>query len=383
MTLRAIISGGGIGGLATATALAQRGWNVTVYEAQGQLRANGSGIYTWSNGMAVLKELGAYERAMRDAFFGMGVEQRDHRQRVIAQAALPPGTSVVSIHRRDLLAGLEDAARRSGVQIETGRMVVDASADGCFTFANGDRVEADLAVGCDGVWSQVRKGIGVEIYHQPIQEGALRTVVRATQEDMPIDARNRCIENWNGKRRFLVTPINANEIYLALCCPADDEEARDPSVRPVWRETFPEWAFLLDRLDAEITWNTYSLMKCKSWSAGRTCLVGDSAFAQPPNLGQGGGMAMQGGLALASYLADVSDRRDIPDALRSWEMALRPLVDHCQYWSVMFGELANVPDEHRTVIIQGIAGNQWLREALSRVACSAPLVKSASQATIA
>ncbi|MFT4585779.1 MAG: 2-polyprenyl-6-methoxyphenol hydroxylase-like FAD-dependent oxidoreductase [Gammaproteobacteria bacterium] len=43
--LTAIIAGGGIGGLACAAALAQRGWAVTVYERQDELRAVGAGIY--------------------------------------------------------------------------------------------------------------------------------------------------------------------------------------------------------------------------------------------------------------------------------------------------------------------------------------------------
>jgi 2-polyprenyl-6-methoxyphenol hydroxylase-like FAD-dependent oxidoreductase len=43
--LRAIVAGGGFGGLTAATALAQRGWSVTIYERQPELRASGSGIY--------------------------------------------------------------------------------------------------------------------------------------------------------------------------------------------------------------------------------------------------------------------------------------------------------------------------------------------------
>ena len=79
--LTAIIAGGGLGGLATAAALAQRGWNVTVYERQPALRAAGSGIYIWENGLRVLEALGAGTDAMRDAFIGRFFEQRDNRPR--------------------------------------------------------------------------------------------------------------------------------------------------------------------------------------------------------------------------------------------------------------------------------------------------------------
>ena len=73
MNMQAIISGGGIGGLAAAAALARRGWDVTVYESRPELRVSGSGIYLWSNGLAVLSEIGAYERAMRNAFLPEGI----------------------------------------------------------------------------------------------------------------------------------------------------------------------------------------------------------------------------------------------------------------------------------------------------------------------
>ncbi|WP_084384833.1 FAD-dependent oxidoreductase [Novosphingobium naphthalenivorans] len=373
MALKAIISGGGIGGLTTATALAQRGWDVSVYESQPQLRVNGSGIYTWSNGLQVLRELGAYERAMQNPFKGLGIEQRDHNEEVILPPHLPAGVEVVTIHRADLLAALEGAARKAGVRIETGKNVVDAASDGTFRLANGDRVAADLAIGCDGVNSPVRAGLGIELFHERTAEGALRTTVLATQDEFHPDDRNRCIENWNGKRRLLVTPINDKEVYLALCCPEVDSQARDIRVLPVWAESFPHWKFLLDRIEAEVTWNVYSVIKCKAWSSGHSCVLGDAAHAQPPNLGQGGGMAMQNGLALAAYMANVNDARDVPTALAAWEAAMRPLVDTTQHWAILFGELANIPNEFRPEMIRNIVAHPFIDQMLGLAAGSTPI----------
>nr|WP_243410935.1 NAD(P)-binding protein [Pusillimonas noertemannii] len=87
--LTAIIAGGGLGGLATAAALARTGWRVTVFERQNELRANGSGIYIWENGLRVLEALGACEDAIRDAFRGTHFEQRDNRNAIIESAAIP------------------------------------------------------------------------------------------------------------------------------------------------------------------------------------------------------------------------------------------------------------------------------------------------------
>lgn len=81
------------------------------------------------------------------------------------------------------------------------------------------------------------------------------------------------------------------------------------------------------------------MTRCKTWSSGRTAILGDAAHAQPPNLGQGGGMAMQNGLALATFLEKVQDARDIPEALEAWENNEREIVEHCQKWSCLYGEI--------------------------------------------
>ncbi|WP_300303267.1 NAD(P)/FAD-dependent oxidoreductase [Ferrovibrio sp.] len=376
MGLEAIISGGGIGGLATAAALAQRGWKVTVFESRPELRVSGSGIYLRDNGLNVLSELGAYDRVMRNPFLGRGVEQRDRLNNLVHPARLPPGRRIVAVPRADLLAGLEQAARDAGVKIVTGKEVVDAKANGTLVFANSDELQADLAIGCDGIWSAVRRGIGVEQSRVRSYEGALRTIVKATQAEMPEEVRGNFIECWNGTRRLLITPINEQEVYLALTCREDDKEARDVSIRPCWRESFPAWSFLLDRINDAVSWGVYTIIHCKTWSAGRTCVLGDSAHATTPNLGQGGGMAMQNGLALAAYMANVTDPRDIPEGLAEWEKAMRPTVETCQHWASLFNEIANVPDEYRPDITKAFLGHPWVLSKLATGAASVPITKT-------
>jgi 2-polyprenyl-6-methoxyphenol hydroxylase-like FAD-dependent oxidoreductase len=101
--------------------------------------------------------------------------------------------------------------------------------------------------------------------------------------------------------------------------------------------------------------------------------VGDAAHAQPPNLGQGGGMAMQNGLALAVFLKDVTDPRDIPPRLEAWEAEVRPLTDHCQKWSTLYGEVAYLPDEVRAKMFEGASSDTWTASQLMRAAGSTPI----------
>ena len=55
---RAVIAGGGIGGLACGLALARKGWEVEVLEQAPELKEVGAGIQVSPNGMAMLDRLG-------------------------------------------------------------------------------------------------------------------------------------------------------------------------------------------------------------------------------------------------------------------------------------------------------------------------------------
>ncbi|MGE8413035.1 MAG: FAD-dependent oxidoreductase [Pseudomonas sp.] len=368
----AIIAGGGFGGLAAATALAQRGWSVTIFERQAQLRAQGSGIYIWENGLRILDALGVKALAA-DAFHGRAMEQRDSSGRVLEPGELPPGIRLVTVDRSTLLAGLKEAALAAGVQIRTGCEVLGASASGELQFAGARREQADLAIGADGVWSAVRRTLGLEQFHQQTDEGALRAIIPGTQKELGPNGQGKYLECWSGNRRLLITPLDAKRIYLALTCQKDDIRGKaSPLDHGTWCESFPAWAHLIDRVEEVLPWAQYSIVKVRAWSAGHTALIGDAAHAQPPHLGQGGGMSMQTGLALAHYLEGLKDRRDIPARLAAWEAGERELAEHCQRWSCLYGEVSILPDEVRHRVLKHGFGDDWVRRQILRAAGSQP-----------
>src|SRR5260221_13823310 len=56
--LHVSIIGGGIGGLATASALQRQGIQVTLFERNPELREIGAGLTLWANGVQMLRHLG-------------------------------------------------------------------------------------------------------------------------------------------------------------------------------------------------------------------------------------------------------------------------------------------------------------------------------------
>lgn len=372
--LKAIIAGGGIGGLATAAALGQHGWDVTVYERQDALRAVGAGIYIWENGLRVLEKLGAYEEATAGAFRGTHFEQRDAHGQIIESARIEADKRLLTVPRSALLDALKNACLRAGVKVETRAEVIGATARGELLFPNNETVQADLAIGVDGIWSKVRTSLGLELLHEQLREGALRTMIPAQPGDFGPDDIGKYIECWNGERRFLITPVSEKETYLALTCPHDDTHARSlPVDKALWAQAFPQWKHLIDRIGVSpVNWGVYSVTRCHAWSAGRTAILGDAAHAQPPNLGQGGGMAMQNGLALAVHLSCVTDARDIPAALERWERSERELIEHCQRWAILYGEVTYLPDEVRTKVMRNAMSDPWIAAQVFRAANHVP-----------
>src|SRR5437016_881455 len=162
--LRVVIVGAGIGGLAAAVALRQRGAEVRLYERSVRLEEVGAGIQVGPNAVKVLRALGLEEELRRHAF-----EPRNmislrwddaalrHREPLKATAVAKYGAAYLTAHRADL-HGLLRAALPDGV-IRLGANCVGAeTADGgaVARFADGSEVEGDAVIGADGIRSSIR-----------------------------------------------------------------------------------------------------------------------------------------------------------------------------------------------------------------------------------
>ena len=138
----------------------------------------------------------------------------------------------------------------------------------------------------------------------------------------------------------------------------DDREAKAVPIRKdTWKRSFPHLEGLIGRIGDQGRWDPFELIKLTRWSVGRVAIIGDAANALPPNLGQGGGCAMMNALALAVALDKNSD---MGAALGLWERRERPLTEHTQRISMLYGLPTNWPPRFRA-LAYGIAGrSKWL-----------------------
>jgi 2-polyprenyl-6-methoxyphenol hydroxylase-like FAD-dependent oxidoreductase len=369
---RVEIVGGGIGGLSAAAAFALRGWSVRLHERQSQIREAGAGIYLSENGLRILESIGAYDEAIRDShrgvksfvrdFHGNNMEERDYTN-----------VRLIPIVRQDLVNAIGGVALRHGAEIKFNSVGVSAQPEGKLILADGSVHEADLILGMDGVGSRIRDSLGLLQTNERLVDGCIRALIRSTPEEFNGSGGRYYVENWNGTRRLLITPLNSRAIYLAFTCLDTDTEAKlVPLNKPLWRETFPHLSHYIDRVGDDARWDIFSVIKLKSWSSGHVAIAGDAAHSQPPNLGQGGGMAMQNALGLTVAMERARNRSDIPGILVDWERRERPLTEHCQRWSTLYSELTTWPDQLRHAVMHSASHTPWIVEQLRKAANSHP-----------
>jgi 2-polyprenyl-6-methoxyphenol hydroxylase-like FAD-dependent oxidoreductase len=365
------VAGAGIAGLAAAAALAQRGWSVTVHERDPEIRAFGAGIFIYENGLRVLEALGALDAAMEGALPIHRRETRDGRNRLVGEVRIDQRRTgrVVTIERQRLLNALRGAAEYAGAEIRTSSAAVGADEEGRLHFADGSARRCDLVVAADGVHSRVRDSLGLVRSRKKLSEGGIRLLVEARPGDFAPDDLVS-YEHWSGTRRIVHVPCGPDRIYIALGALVRDAEAIAIPVRkPVWIASFPQLAPLIERIDSAGRWDRFEIIKLKRWSRGKVAVIGDAAHAQPPNLGQGGGCAMMGALGLAVAL---SEHSEVEDALIAWEDRERPMIEHCQRISTLYGRLTGTPPFVRAWLLNLVHHWRWLNKQRLKTALHLP-----------
>jgi 2-polyprenyl-6-methoxyphenol hydroxylase-like FAD-dependent oxidoreductase len=360
------IVGGGFAGLTAACALAQRGWRVRLHERADRLRTAGAGINVYENGLRVLEALGACEDTIRDGARARLRETRDQDDRLLSVHHWD--VRVYGVLRQRMIDALAAAARRAGAELITNSEGISATPAGELQLANGERLRAELIVAADGVNSRLRDGLGLIAERRYLRDGCIRVLIPTRSAEEGMDSRT--IEYWSGNRRLLYNPCSSAQLYLALSMPHDDEAARAlPLNKALWTRSFPHLAPLIERIGDDGRYDRFEYIRLKRWSAGRVAVIGDAAHAIPPNIGQGAGCAMMNALSMAVFL-DRGD--DVAPQLKAWEQAERPLTNHTQRISRLYGMPTFWPAPLRTLFYLLASQSRWLTAQRTRTARHIP-----------
>ena len=351
-----VIAGGGIGGLAAALALAQRGRPVRVLEKASEFGEIGAGLQLAPNASRALDRLGVLDGVARHAVYP---------ERLIWMDAMS-GTRLceldlgapfceryayryVVMHRSDLLAELLAAARADArIALETDREVVEAEQDDrgvSVRCADGTTARGALLVGADGLWSTVRPLViddGAPICSEYV---AYRGAIPIAEVSTGAGLDN--VVFWTGPDKHLVQyPVRRGELYNQVAVfrsyryrPGGDDWGTPDELERHFAGTAPPVRAALTKIRRNRRWPMFDRLPIDRWSNGRIALLGDAAHPMLQYLAQGACQALEDAVALADALGD----HDTIDAgLQAYEAARVTRTARVQTTARAWGEFWHV-----------------------------------------
>jgi 2-polyprenyl-6-methoxyphenol hydroxylase-like FAD-dependent oxidoreductase len=322
--VKAVVVGAGVGGLGTALALRAMGMQVTVLEQAGELREAGAGLGLASNGVAVLDRLGLGAETRRRSAVARRVLVRRRDGKVLSAVELDEAHAMLGIHRAELQAVLVGALDRDAIRLAARVHKVGQTAERAWVeLATGERHEADVVVGADGIRSTVRSAVAGGL--GPAYAGYVgwRAVTTASEPSLA----ETMSESWGCGHRFGLVPLGNGRLYWFVSEAASEPE--EPTLRRPKHEFQKLVAGWHEPIEAAVASTAeesiaglgiYHVPRLKRWSAGRVTLVGDAAHAITPDVSQGASLALEDGYVLAAALGET---RDVAGALRGYEARRR------------------------------------------------------------
>lgn len=334
--MKAVVVGGGIGGLACALALRGRGWDVSVCERRPDRLASqaGNGLVIWHNGVLALDALGLSEPIRRIGRPLHSYRFRSWRDPILANWSLDDpddgrGVPVLAVSRPLLHGVLADAV---GDDLHTGRqcVAVEPGRDDRpprVTLADGGRLDADVVVGADGLRSAVRAAL---VPNEPPPRFARMKAYQGLARDVDLGVAEGAFVNTFGPGGFFVHyRVGDDLVYW-------DGVVGDGALRPsllrqppraLVETLFGGWPDPIPRLLAAASVDgiqpidIFDRAPLTRWGWGGITLLGDAAHPMTFNLGQGANQALEDAVVLGSHLGGAADAGAVRAALRAYEAA--------------------------------------------------------------
>jgi FAD-dependent urate hydroxylase len=318
MTLRILVVGAGISGLAAARGLRVAGFRPDVVEELPATTVPGAGIFLPGNASRAMRQLGldAPLRPLGDLIFRqVFMDSAGDELFELDLAALWAGVGESrALSRADLQQVLLTSVGGE-VRYDTAVRdleIVDGGAK--VEFGNGAIAEYDLVIGADGRRSTIRAKAGLGGAAVPTGQIVYRSVVSGG----PPLSDWTCLLGRNSQ--FIAMPMGGRRLYVHADETAgpDVPNPADPQARV--RELFADFGgpvpAVLAAMEKVQVARTDEVV-LDGWTRGPVLLVGDAAHATAPTLAQGAAMALEDAVVLGEVLK--ATPHDVPAALRAYE----------------------------------------------------------------
>jgi 2-polyprenyl-6-methoxyphenol hydroxylase-like FAD-dependent oxidoreductase len=346
------IIGAGIGGLTTAIALKQKGFEVKVYEAAPEIKPLGAGIVMATNAMLVFQRLGLAEKIkaagclIREGFI-CDQHWRPIQQMDVDYVSAKYGVGSYAFHRAELHKVLLDQLPQTAVQLN--HKLISARQEKNrvhLSFENGAKQEVDCAIGADGIKSTMRETFFGKSAFRYSGQTCWRSII---DMEVPAKFQNVTYELWGSRAglRFGIVAVGKNKIYFFATekSPAGGEDKIDTlkqNLSSKFNEFGSDVVSFIQQTDVEkiIRTDIYDLAPMERWYDGNVVLIGDAAHATTPNLGQGGCQAVEDAYVIADAL---SKNKNIGDAFRAYQDIRFAKANYVVKTSWQLGQLTNIP----------------------------------------
>lgn len=371
---RALVIGGGIGGLSAALALRQVGMDVQVFEAVREIREVGAGITIWSNAVRALQQLGLSDVLQT---IGMPATSRvisTWRGEVLShvrvdQLAQGLGAAILVCHRADVQRALLLACGEEHVTLNARCVECIQNEKVVYVrLEDGREIEGDLLVAADGVRSALRTQL---FGARPLRYAGYMTwrgIASLEDEQIPVGVSS---ETWGCGSRIGLIPLTQGRMYWfagLTTYERDGSEETEEQKKLRMQKLFRGWHSPVEAtIEATepstiIRAGIYEMEPLQRWCTGRVALLGDAAHPMTPNMGQGACQAIEDAVVLGKCL---KEEQDIPTALCHYEMRRIKRVQRVALQSRRIGWLAQL--EHPLACkIRNTLVKQWYTGWLTR-----------------
>lgn len=341
MRKKAILIGAGVAGPILALQLKKIGYEPEIFESRSEDNIHeGAFLGITPNGLNVLKKFVNTDTLKEEytpgsiAFFNSGGKQ-------IAELGTgyqkqKYGVETLQLKRANLNKAARLAAAEAGISICYGKKFIaceesDEKVTACF--ADGSTSTGDIMIGCDGMFSEVRKqlfpGTSSLKYTKLISTGGYAKIAELST---PMES----IQMTFGERGFFAYSVsNLGEVWWfnnyfreQQPGPHEIESSLKSEIRnhllDVHKQDDPMFSKIIENSHEIIAYPIFDVPKLPAWHKGRVCLIGDAAHGISPHIGQGASLALEDTEVLAGLLGKHTGHEA---AFSAFQMERQPRVE--------------------------------------------------------
>ncbi|MBL4704322.1 MAG: FAD-dependent monooxygenase [Flavobacteriales bacterium] len=359
------IIGAGIGGLTTAIALEKKGFEIRIFEQIEKIKPIGAGIILANNAMQVYEKLGLKKTIEDNGNPISSMNITKDNLDVISKIDLSYfeekyKVKNIAIHRGTLQRILIEQLKSTKIILNHKLKKVTKSTNGhSLKFENGERIHSSILIGADGLNSIVRQDLFPNNSIRNANQICWRGI---TEYNLPDKFKNELNEAWGKSERFGFVQIAKNKVYW-YALKSFKSDNNEFSVNGI-EKYFDNYNSVIKGIIASTpkeqinTAEISDLKPTNIWYKENVCLIGDSAHATTPNMGQGACQAIEDAFVLSECLHKYETHK----AFEEFQKLRLPKAHQVVKASWMVGKMAHLSNP----ILIGIR-NQMMRLAPSSI----------------